>query len=815
MYFGRDIMAFRSARFRLSICSLVSLVLFAISARPSSSAQERYVVPAEIPKSHYHIDARIGLAVSGSIDGKESILLKNGAKKEIKMIALDWAIGPESSLSLSVSGKELVPLNPENLAALSSPLFFLLPRPLQPGKKVDIAVTFKKAVEFSAKDGEFADTRWYPRLWWDSQPLHDSFSVKLDVPAGFALAASGRLNQKTGRYQNEGARTFGIYLGKGMKTDSREVDGVLITTVATEKGAKCAAVCLETAVDVVRFCRDWLGFYPFKFLSIIPGGTGRWGGYPFATGIVAIHGQETFKEGEPILWWQHITSHEIGHQYWGEWVLDPDDPAWLWIGMGIFIDTEYMMVRGIDTERRAKWMGNYLNGLRMYYDMTVDIPPARLAKILYDHNNTVVHSKGPSIIYALDAVLGRETFMKIYRKCLQQYGGKRLGWRDFQRFCERETGQNLAWFFEQWVRTNDYLCYKIESRDCRPGGNGFVSTVKVRRLGTMKMPIPVKAVFEDGSEQVQRINRHFDVDSLVFKSQVRLREVILDPDRKFAMLENPLPPISPAAADLLALGWEGKESPAVYRAIKDAGIENRETWYRLGIQLFELGQYPESFDCFQKVSDLQRDGLEKFAALGWMGLLKDMLGQRSEALMYYQEALRFDTGESMQHGQFRIKMDKKWIEERLERPFTIESTVEIPAQPTTDQLVQIVNDLNWTREGKTPLLVFEKTKPLTISDHNFWLKLGLLLFDSGYYPQSFSAFEKLSALAPSELLKFTALVWMGQLMDLRGKREKALEYYRNALEHDPGSTMTHSQYGMNLNRRWVEERLVRPFVWRK
>jgi len=65
-----------------------------------------------------------------------------------------------------------------------------------------------------------------------------------------------------------------------------------------------------------------------------PRGKGPLGGYPFATGIVAIHGQETFKEGEPLVWWQHITSHEIGHEYWGEWVLDPDDPAWLWIGLG-------------------------------------------------------------------------------------------------------------------------------------------------------------------------------------------------------------------------------------------------------------------------------------------------------------------------------------------------------------------------------------------------------------------------------------------------------------------------------------------------
>ncbi|MDH4270597.1 MAG: tetratricopeptide repeat protein [Candidatus Aminicenantes bacterium] len=805
----------RSARLRPKIISSALIILFGLSARPSPCAQEGYKVPAEIPRSHYRIDAQVDLVTHGAIEGKETIVFKNSAQEEIEMIALDWSIGPDSALSVSIGGEEIAPLNPESLAALPSPLFFRLPKPLKRGKKIEMAVTFKKPVEFSPKDREFKEIRWYPRLWWDGLPLHDSFSVKFDIPAGFALAASGRLNPKTGRYENEGAKTFGIYLGKDMKMESREVDGVLVTTVATEKGAKCAAISLETAVDVIRFCGEWLGFYPFKFLSIIPGGSGRYGGYPFATGIVVIHGQETFKEGEPTLWWQWITAHEIGHEYWGEWVLDPDDPAWLWIGMGIFIDTEYLIARGIDPERRRKWMTDYLNGLPMYYDMTVDIPPARLEKIQYDHNNTVVHSKGPSIIFALDAVLGRDAFMKLYRKCLRECGGKRLAWREFQRYCEKETGQSLAWFFEQWVRTNSYLCYKIENKECIQEGDEYVSRVKVRCLGTMKMPVPVRAVFEDGSEQVQAVNRNFDVDSLVFRSRAKLQEAVLDPDKKFAMVDEPVPPISAAAAEMLSLGWEGKDSPAVYQAIKDAGIENKETWYRLGMQLFELGRYPESFDCFQKVSGLQRDGLEKFAALGWMGLLQDLMGKRASALAHYREALKYDTGKPMGHSYLRIRIDRPWLEERLRTPFTIESTVEIPAQPTADQLVQIVDDLNWTREGKTPLFVFEKARTLSVSDHNFWLKLGLLLFDSGYYPQSFSAFEKLSALAPSELSKFTALVWMGQLMDLQGKRERAVEYYRQALEHDPGSTMTHSQYGMKINRRWVEERLERPFVWKK
>jgi tetratricopeptide (TPR) repeat protein len=799
-------------RSRLVSKALLTGILLCLAASFLSAARPEYWVPADPPKSRYVIDARLDLSPNGAVEGKQTIILKNTSRRPLDVIAFDWTMGPASSISVTVSGNPLTPLNPEKTPVLSAPIFYPLLKPLSPGKKINLEVTFKKAVEFPAGAAEFGDTRWYPRLWWDGLTLHDAFSVKLEVPAGFAQAMSGRLNPKTGRYEIESARTFGLYLGKNMKTESRESEGVLITTLATEKGAKAAAACLDTAVDVVKFCKEWLGFYPFSFLYIIPGGSGRWGGYPFATGIVAIHGLETFREGEPLVWWQHITSHEIGHEYWGEWVLDPDDPAWLWIAMGIFMDTEYMMTRGLDPERRTGWMGNYLSGLGMYYDMTIDVPPARVEKIQYDHNNTVVHSKGPSVIFALDSVLGRPEFEKIYRQCLREYGGRRLGWKDFQRLAEEESGRDLDWFFSQWVRSNVYLCYRIENQDCRPEGNEYVSTVKVRRLGTMNMPVPVQAVFEDGTKEVQTTDRLLDVNVLTFKSKAKLKEAVLDPEKKLALLESPLAPISPETAEVLALGWEAKDSPSVYAAIKAAGIGNKMAWYRLGADLFELGRYAEAFDCFEKVSLLQKDGLEKFAALGWMGLLKDLQGKRSEALTYYQEALKFDTGESV--GQ-KIRMDKKWVEERLKKPFSLESVVEIPEKPTAAELIKIMDGLNWTKEGRTPLVLFEKTEGLAISDVQFWLKMGLLLFDGGYYRQSFHAFDQVLGSNSSELLNFTALVWMGQLMDLQKQRDKAVEYYKKALEHDTGETMTHSQYGLQLNRRWVEERLRQPFVWKR
>ena len=629
----------------------------------------RFVVPAEPFKCRYVIDARIDPG-QGLVEGKERIVLRNSSRLPIRVIALDWRSGSATPLELTAAGKTLPRREDAGAPPGRPPIFYSLPTALGPGDALTLEATFRQKNPPTSGGAVWQSSAWYPRLWWDGLSQPDSFSVKLDVPDGYALAATGRLDEKTGRFEAPSARTFGVFLGKGMRAERREADGVRITAVFTEKGAKAAGICLETAVDAVAYYKKWLGFYPFPYLTIIPGGTGRWGGYPVATGIVAIHGLETDKDGESAQHWQHITSHEIGHEYWGEWVLDPDDPAWLWIAMGIYADTDYMIARGYDPDRRTSWMGNYVRGISMHYDMTMDIPPAAADRILYDRNNTVIHSKGPAIINALEVVLGRPEFERIYKKALLDYGGKRLGWREFRKFCEKESGRNLGWFFEAWVRSNDYLCYVVESRESRPEGDGFRTDIRVKKLGTMAMPVPVKVIFEDGTAQLAVTDRTKAVDVLVFASLARLKEAVLDPEKKLAMAARPLPAISRDASALIGYGWAARDAPKIFEALRNQPLASSDLWYRLGMELYEVNRTADALTCFEKASGLESDPVTAFAVQGWLGLLEDLLGRRAAALGHYRQAMKLDTGKSMSHGQLRIEMNRAWVEERLKTPFT-------------------------------------------------------------------------------------------------------------------------------------------------
>ena len=91
----------------------------------------------------------------------------------------------------------------------------------------------------------------------------------------------------------------------------------------------------------------------------------------------------------------------------------------------------------------------------------------------------------------------------------------------------------------------------------------------------------------------------------------------------------------------------------------------------------------------------------------------------------------------------------------------------------------------------------------------------MTLFDGGYHDESLEAFRKVTEAPPSELYYFSSLAWMGHLKDLAGEREEALTHYKEALKHATSSGMTHSQYGMYIDRKWVEERLETPFTLKK
>ncbi len=642
---------------------------------PMQAGEERYFVPKDPPDARYTIEATGRLSEAGiAIEATETIVFRNPAARPMHEFALEGFFAIKDFHILAMDRDLTQPDRGEPERGIK---FFSLPEPLAPGGEITVNIDYKLEIPVR-QDRPISLQAWYPKLWWDGLPTRDAFRVKWDGPEGYALATSGRLDPATGYLENPGVATrFGIWMAKGLEVEERDAGGVLVRALFTEKGAECARLCLETAVDVIRFYQDVHGLFPFRSLTIIPGGAKPWGGYPFASALVVIHGQEAFGEA-PELHWKWITAHEAGHQYWGEYVLSGDTPgnyteSWVMIGMGIFCDRMWVESRGLPNDKHQAFFNRYLSGVKSYFDVTADAPESLKAKQEYDRNNILIHGKGYSIVSALRETLGDEVFRRVYLRCVGEYVGRRLGYRDFWRIAEEESGENLGWFFEQWVRSPRYLCYGIASKECRPEGDGYVSEIVVERIGdSITMPVAVQAVFEDGTEQTVRTDRFLKRTHLRFRSRAALKNAVLDPRKRLAMLDEPLPVLPdelPARVRKLDYNGEWEEGLGLFKTALEAGAKDASIWFKLGMVIFEGGYLNESFSCFEKVLDSTSDADGQFMALTWMGNVRDAQGRRDEAVKYYREALGRYAGSDTRHDQFGIQSSRTWIEDRLKAPY--------------------------------------------------------------------------------------------------------------------------------------------------
>ncbi len=96
-----------------------------------------------------------------------------------------------------------------------------------------------------------------------------------------------------------------------------------------------------------------------------------------------------------------------------------------------------------------------------------------------------------------------------------------------------------------------------------------------------------------------------------------------------------------------------------------------------------------------------------------------------------------------------------------------------------------------------------------------YLRLGFALYDVEMYEEAQGVFQAFWSWAEAtEEAAFSALacIWAGHMLDLLGRREQALDWYRKAVDMDLDDTWSHGQYGMRYSlSEWAKERLLTPF----
>ena len=148
-------------------------------------------------------------------------------------------------------------------------------------------------------------------------------------------------------------------------------------------------------------------------------------------------------------------AHELAHHWFGD-LLTCRSLASLWLNesFATYLHTVWNgHAYGEDDLTYQRW--RYLQSYLDYIEETGEVRP--LEYFNYDASDDmytieITYLKGAMVLHLLRQVLGDQTFYRSLSAYLETHAFSEVDSYDFQRSLEKESGEKLDWFFEDWVR---------------------------------------------------------------------------------------------------------------------------------------------------------------------------------------------------------------------------------------------------------------------------------------------------------------------------------------------------------------------------
>ncbi|MFO0860254.1 MAG: M1 family aminopeptidase [Phycisphaerales bacterium] len=195
----------------------------------------------------------------------------------------------------------------------------------------------------------------------------------------------------------------------------------------------------ERVVPMLDALRPLFGEYPFP-----AEGYGIYQ-FPFSGGMEhqTLVGQGNFAE--------QVTIHELGHQWWGNNVTCR---TWsdLWLNEGFASYTEALWAEFKPGSVGSVALQNYMIGSKPAFENvggTVYCLDTSSEARLFSRDLT--YKKAQWVLHMLRGIVGDTAFFEILATWRATYQGSAATTDQFRDICEQVSGQDLQWFFDQWV----------------------------------------------------------------------------------------------------------------------------------------------------------------------------------------------------------------------------------------------------------------------------------------------------------------------------------------------------------------------------
>ena len=508
-------------------------------------------------------------------------------------------------------------------------------------------------IKFAAIHPDYAylmyPARWFPVSGYTTDRF--AADMKVTVPMGYSVVGSGIDSRQSAGDKN----LFEFKLGRASFPGSiavvkeqpvkSQTEGVTTTLYFRGAEAEFAQQYGQEVGKLMSYFTGTFGLPPAANLTVVETENGAPNGYA-APGMVFLAPRGITRQVS-----SKLLANEVSRQWWEE-LVSPTTRNHLWLSNGLASYSELLWTEHVNGP------GAMETALRdvMVEALTVDNVPIIQSSRLEDYSPemwALTGSKGAAVMNMLRYVIGDDKFFQALKDYSQKNAWKSVNTDDFKKAVEDATGQNLGYFFIQWIESSGAPEFKLEftiyrtakapaSAGANPGAGGFRVVGKISQdLDTFRMPVELK-IETEGAPESQRVevvgtSSEFSVDTFG-----KPQNIVIDPGNKVLRYS---PQVRVAVAirrgeqymELSEYADAMKEYQKALETTRNSSLAH----YRIAEVYFLQTTYQQAANEFREAlnGDLDPKWTEVWARIN-LGKIFDISGQRDRAVNEYNLAIR-------------------------------------------------------------------------------------------------------------------------------------------------------------------------------
>ena len=485
-------------------------------------------------------------------------------------------------------------------------------------------------------------SRWFPVSGYTADRFTSTMNIT--VPQGYQVIGSGSGSSKpdTGNgmiFTWEFTKPsfpgdIAIVKGEPVKNST----GGVTTTLWFRGGqAEFANAYGDMTAQMLDHFTSLFGLAPYANLTLIETADGAPNGYS-APGLIFLAPRAIAKDVN-----SRVLANQIARQWW-EADVSPANRNHIWLENGMALYSEALWV---EHDKGSSAIEQLLHDTAVTA-LTVDDVPMIQASRLEDYSPeywALSASKGAVVLGMLRATMGDDKFFAALKSFLSQNAWKSATTADFRAACEAAMGEELRYFFIQWVENNGAPEFKLEYtifRTQKDGKQGFRVQGKISQdLDTFRMPVDLKIETEGDPEtkrvEVMGTSSEFSVDTFG-----KPKNVIIDPGNKVLRMSPQMRvDVAIRKGEQYVQISEFSEALKEYQRALDTQKTSSMAHYRVGEVFFLQHNYQPAANEFREAlnGDNNPKWVEVWAHI-YLGKVFDITGQRDRAVNEYTQAQR-------------------------------------------------------------------------------------------------------------------------------------------------------------------------------